>query len=213
VSRAADGCRRGARRIDDRMHAIGETGTRIPQSWHRQRPYLVARTASLPVWVVSSDPACTLLLPRSGESEPAAVTQQQRAGVDHPLDTVARGPKHRLAIDQDQDRRTAGEDHARRIVAKRRRASFRDLLLDGAPTPAGPVRWSVPPLGRIVGGGRKAGPGDLEILERYEAAGLVHVGAGGEPDDAESRLRGALSSAATAARDASRSPFQLSICG
>ena len=28
VSRAADGARREVRRIDDRMHAIGETGTR-----------------------------------------------------------------------------------------------------------------------------------------------------------------------------------------
>ena len=65
------------------------------------------------------------------EIEPPLVLEQERPSVDHPLQTVPYGAQHRCTVDQHQDRRLSREEHARRRIPERLRASPGHLLLHG----------------------------------------------------------------------------------
>jgi hypothetical protein len=126
------------------------------------------------------------------------VDEDQRPRVDDPrkartLDRAEDG----LAVHQDQDGRRRAEDHARRVVLDRLGPGAAGLGLGEGQRGLDPVEREfrhIPGqtllehllvVGGHVGAGREHDLVDLEVGQRDEPVGLVHVRSRGEPGDTE----------------------------
>jgi len=106
------------------------------------------------------------------------------------------GLEHRLAVDQNQNRRNLADEDLGRVVLEACGCAFRRCSVDGEIGEQTIERDDLGPVGERIADdlfeialrrlrARKGGAVDFEVFERDHAGFFVHIGARGESDDAE----------------------------